>query len=236
MSLSLSLFRLQQTDNQLDRIRSRLDTIQELLEDDEILQKKVIHLDDAQLKADNAKKALASAETNVNAQILKIEQAETSLYSGTIKNPKELQDAQHELSSLKRYLITLEDRQLDAMSTSEDATSDVQLAQEDLLIVQKGMQEQAQVLSKEQLELRREYDRFSAERTAIINSIPEEFIGQYENLREKRKGVAVANITDNACDACGNTLTPALVQTVRSARSADHIAECPACGRILYAS
>jgi len=55
---------------------------------------------------------------------------------------------------------------------------------------------------------------------------------RYEALRQQRRGVAVAEIRDNACDACGTTLTAALQQ---SARHAAELVHCPTCGRILFA-
>jgi predicted nucleic acid-binding Zn-ribbon protein len=54
----------------------------------------------------------------------------------------------------------------------------------------------------------------------------------YENLRQQKRGVAIAEISDNACAACGTTLTAALQQSARSATTLTH---CPSCGRILYA-
>jgi predicted nucleic acid-binding Zn-ribbon protein len=57
-----------------------------------------------------AQNTLKHAEAEVGRQKVKIEQSESNLYSGNVKNPKELQDLQNEIAALKRYLITLEDR------------------------------------------------------------------------------------------------------------------------------
>ena len=65
---------------------------------------------------------------NVNKQKVKIEQSEASLYSGNVTNPKELQDLQNEAAALKRYLVTLEDRQLEAMLEVETAEQSKQAA------------------------------------------------------------------------------------------------------------
>ena len=46
---------------------------------------------------------------------------EKRLYSGTVTNTKELQDLQDEGVALKRRIVALEDRQLEAMIAQEDA-------------------------------------------------------------------------------------------------------------------
>ncbi len=43
-----------------------------------------------------------------------------------MQNPKELQDLQKDIASLKKYLFTLEERELEAMIKAEDAENDLQ--------------------------------------------------------------------------------------------------------------
>jgi len=233
MSQTLNLYRLQQIDSQIDRAQARLLAIQKTLADDAELRLANEQAQAAQARCQSAERALKQAEAGVQSQHIKIEQNESSLYSGTVHNPKELQDLQNDVAALKRHLNTLEDRQLEAMLASEEAEAGLQSIQTNLVDAQDRWAEQNKSLSEEQNVLQNLVGRFSTERTAVAEVIPAAELGLYDQLRQQRRGVAVAAISDNSCGACGSTLTAAQVQAVRSA---SQIAFCPSCGRILYGS
>jgi hypothetical protein len=233
MNQTLSLYRLQQTDSQINRAQARLQAIQKILNDDETLRLASAQAEVAEKNRLAAERALRQAEDTVRDQHIKIEQTESSLYSGSVHNPKELQDLQNGIAALKRHLATLEDRQLEAMLACEEVESAYQAAQAERRATQTRLNEQNRSLSQEQASLQKEIAKLEAERQAIANAIPAQFIEIYNQLRQQRGGVAIAAISDNACDACGSGLTPAEQQ---AARSATQIARCPSCGRILYGS
>jgi len=233
MNQTLSLYRLQQTDSQISRVQARLQAIQKILENDEALRQASAQAEVAEKNRLAAERALRQAEDTVRDQHIKIKQTEASLYSGSVHNPKELLDLQNDVAALKRHLATLEDRQLESMLACDEAESAYQAAQDALRAVQSQWNEQNQNLSQEQARLQREIAKLEAERQAIANAIPAQFIESYNQLRQTRGGVAVAAISDSACAACGSGLTPAEQQ---AARSAAQIARCPSCGRILYSS
>lgn len=233
MNQTLSLYRLQQTDSQTSRALTRLQAIQEILENVEALR---MARDQAKVAEKNrlaGERRLRQTEAAVRDQQIKIEQTEASLYSGSVHNPKELQELQNEVAALKRYLATLEDRQLEAMLACEEAESTHLAALANLQATQARFNEQNRSLRQEQASLQREVEKLEAERQAIANAIPVEYIEVYNQLRQQRGGVAVAGISDNTCAACGSGLTPAQQQ---AARSAAQIVHCPSCGRILYGS
>jgi len=232
MSAALGLFRLQQVDSHMDRIRGRLDEIRQILEnDDEVRQAKVeIEKTDAMHQA--KLKVLKLAEAEVKQQKIKIEQSESHLYSGNVKNPKELQDLQNEVASLKRYLETLEDRQLEAMLEEEDAEQINQTALDKLEKIKVRLAKQYQNLTEEQTVLNKDMERLDAERQAALSPLETNLLATYDELRKQRKGLAVAEVSEGACAACGTTLTASQHQ---SARSSAQIFNCPNCGRILFA-
>lgn len=233
MSASLSLYRLQLVDSRIDEIRTRLEEIQRALENNVELRqaKKLAAEADAAYKS--ALQVLKQAETQVDNQKVKIEQSEASLYSGNVKNPKELQDLQNEAASLKRYLGTLEERQLEAMLEEENAEEINQSALHKLEKVRARLAEQNVTLATEQADLNKELERLGAERQAALSPLDASLLTDYDHLRQQRRGVAVTQISDGACSACGTTLTPSQNQ---SARSATQIVKCPTCGRILFAN
>ncbi len=230
MGQTLSLYRLQQTDSQIDRAQARLQAIHKLLENDEALRQVNNHAREAEEHFTTCERLLHQAEDAVRDQRIKIEQTEASLYSGTVHNPKELQDLQNDVAALKRHLNTLEDRQLEAMVALEETEAAHRAAQETRKATELKWGEHNKSLNQERSELQKGYENLSTERAAIAAAIPASFLDTYEQLRQQHRGVAVSRITENACDACGSGLTLAQVQTVRA--SAD-LARCPTCGRIL---
>ena len=233
MSAALGLYRLQQVDSQIDQIQARLKTIQQMLENDEELRgaKERFSLADGEYKA--AERVLKLSEADVEKQRIKLEQTEASLYGGKVHNPKELQDLQRDVASLKRHLATLEERQLEAMIAVETAENELQIAKTDLERVQVNLIEQNRDLAQESERLRKNLERLHSERQAVVTDIAGQALSVYDQLRKQKRGLAITTIAENACEACGTTLTASQQQ---NARSAIHLFHCPTCGRILYAN
>jgi len=232
MSAAMGLYRLQQVDSQIDGIQARQQTIRETLQNDLKLQAATRAFSAADSKHKEASRALKQTETEVEKQRIKIEQTESSLYGGRVQNPKELQDLQKDVASLKKHLETLEERELEAMVLVESVEHELQTAKSELEQTQVNINEQYRDLSRENEALDKELERLEHERNAILSDLISSAVSTYEQIRKQRRGIAVTTISDSACTACGTTLTLSLQQ---SARSATQLFTCPTCGRILYA-
>jgi len=233
MSQTLSLYRLQQADSQIDRAQARLQAIQKTLDDDAELRLANEWAESTLAICQSGDRALKQAEVDAQSQRIKIEQTEASLYGGKGHSPKELLDLQNDVAALKRHLVTLEDIQLEAMLAAEETMSAHQAAQTDLLAAQSHSSEQNRGLHEEQNTLQKELEKLFAERAAVAGPIPPDALGLYDQLRQKRRGLAVAIISENSCSACGSGLSAAQMQ---SSRASGQMALCPSCGRILYGS
>jgi uncharacterized protein len=233
MSAALTLYRLQQVDSQIDQIQARLKVIRQTLENDAQLRSANEHFGSAENKHRDAERALKLSEAEVEKQRIKIEQTESSLYGGKVHNPKELQDLQKDVTSLKRHLETLEERQLEAMIAVETVEADLQTAKTDLERVQSNLKEQNKDLTQESDMLRKKLERLNSERQAVVTNIASQALSVYDQLRTQKRGLAITTIADNSCEACGTTLTPSQQQ---NARSTSQLFHCPTCGRILYAN
>jgi predicted nucleic acid-binding Zn-ribbon protein len=232
MSASLGLFRLQQIDSHIARIESRLAKIQQTLEDNAELQAALMQVKAAEEEQRLSERNQRQSESEAKDQQIKIQQAEASLYGGTVRNPKELQDLQADIVSLKKHLVVLEERELEDMVKSESAQAFVKKAHDELDWVQARLGNEHRQLFDEKESLTNELNRFQSERQAAVGPVAANMLKTYDELRQQRRGVAVVEISDNACGACGTTLTASILQ---SARHAAELVRCPSCGRILYA-
>lgn len=233
MSASLGLYRLQQVDRKIDRSRTQLDTIHQTLENDIELRQTLGRVEAAQTNHFQASLHLKNAAAEAETQKIKIEQAESSLYGGRVQNPKELQDLQKEIISLKKHLTTLEERELEAMVIAETTENDLQNAKTQLELIQARLGNEHKNLLAEQSNIVAELEQLTEEREAALGPIESSLLQTYEALRQQKRGTAVAEINDGACASCGTTLNAALQQ---SARSPKQLSNCPSCGRILFAN
>jgi uncharacterized protein len=231
MNSALGLYRLQQVDSQMDQIQARLKAIRETLENDLELRAAMDALTAAEELHRQASHALKESEAEVEKQSIKIEQTESSLYSGSVQIPKELQDLQMDVVSLKKHLGTLEERELEAMVGAEEAEKELQSARERLESLRSRLKIQNSDLTNESETLNRDLERLKAERNAVTSNLEEQARKTYEGLRQHKRGLAVAVISEDACSACGTTLTASQQQ---GARNAPQLYYCPTCGRILY--
>jgi predicted nucleic acid-binding Zn-ribbon protein len=210
-----------------------LDNIRRTLENDAELRESLKHLETTQADHHHASHALKNAEADVEAQRIKIEQAESSLYGGKVQNPKELQDLQKDIASLKKYLATLEERELEAMIKAESAENDLQSAKTKLELIEARLGNEHKKLIAEQTIFAIKLEQLAEEREATLAPIESNMLQIYEGLRQQKKGVAITEVSDNSCTSCGATITASLQQ---NARSQKQLAHCPSCGRILYAN
>ncbi len=232
MSAALGLFRLQQVDTRISQMEARRRKIQETLANDSELQAAMQKLKSAEQDEHRLDQERRSAEEGARDQEIKIQQAESSLYGGKVQNPKELRDLEADVASLRKRLAVMEDQQLDAMVKLESVEAGVLAARSELETIRSRLGQDQRHLLDEQASIERDLADLQTERQAAVSPVDARLLRTYERLREEHRGVAVVEISDNSCGACGTTLTAALQQ---SARHAAELVYCPSCGRILYA-
>lgn len=228
----LSLYRLQQIDSRLDQIQRRLGEIRQQIQDDRRYRQADERLQAQQAKWEAARTIRHNLEYEVSSRRVKIAQAEAALYGGKIHNPKELQDLEREIAMLKRQLQDLEEQLLEAMIQEEAEEQTLQAAQQEMQAVKDALATEHSLLFGEESRLLQEVQRLQTERQVAQQGVRDELLAEYERLRASRRGLAVATLSEGACDACGTILTPAQQQQARQPYTLFH---CPNCGRILYA-
>jgi predicted nucleic acid-binding Zn-ribbon protein len=232
MSQALHLHRLQLVDTQIDQLKNRLKAIQKTLAEDSVLRSARAGHEAAVRMLDESLKSLKKSEASVEQQNIHIQQEESSLYGGLVKNPKELKDLQDELASLRRRLAVLEDQELEAMVSVEEKQKQELSAKTLLNEAEELSARKNSDLINERTRIEKNIERLLSERQAILGTIPPDNLIIYDRLRSRGGGNAVIEVIDKSCSACGATLTPAEWQT---ARSPDKLSFCPSCSRILYA-
>lgn len=228
----MGLYRLQQVDRQIDLARARLASIRSVLENDTELKSALNQFNESQSENLRALHNMNFAESEVDTQKIKIDQTESSLYGGSVKNPKELQDLQKDVVSLKKHLSTLEERQLESMVDAENTGLKLEQARTNLELVKSRLGVEHQKLVSEQSDLIKQLESLAQEREAAVTPIAADLLATYEDLRRQKRGIAVVEVEDDACASCGTNINASLQQNAHSQKQLVH---CPSCGRILFA-
>jgi predicted nucleic acid-binding Zn-ribbon protein len=72
-----------------------------------------------------------------------------------------------------------------------------------------------------------------AGRARIVAEVPEDLLVHYDRIAKKHRGVALAEVREERCGACGMIVRPHVIQEMRRAGS-DEMFHCETCTRILY--
>lgn len=232
MSRASQLLRLQQTDIELDTCRARLMAIEATLGDAPAVRAAQHTREAAEAQFTAARLALKNIELDVQTLNEKIADADKRLYGGRITNPKELNDLQKDIESLKRQRGGLEEQQLEALIAAEAAETQLHAGQ---TAVHKAEAEAAKTqgdLLEERATLTARVETLEAEREAMQAPIPADDRELYEKLRPVKRGRAVSRLDDGNCSACG--VAPSSSRS-QDARQGNALILCGNCGRILCA-
>jgi len=231
MSESLNLYRLQKLDTAIDRITARLQEIEEILSDDSRLKRAQKKVEKTKAQAKKIRIKLNQIEDKVEAQRIKRKTTQAALFGGKIKNPKELQDLQMESEALKRYISQLEDEQLEVMIDYEAAENAETQALKELTQTKGTVAEENAAMLGEKKQLEADLERLIREKEAVLQSVSQKSLSLYQTLHKRKNGVAVAAISEGGCSVCGQSLTPADLQSIRASNK---LIFCPNCKRILF--
>ncbi len=232
MNPAFQLSRLQKIDTELDQINSRQQEISRLVEDETIVNEVLARLESKANELQAGQKELKRIEEKNNQYQLKLQEDEHSLYGGKVKLPRELQDLQNDIASIKKQISSQDEDQFNIMMQVEELEKEKAVLQKELVEAQSTFATRVAGLKGENTSLEKKKENLLTERNAAIQNVDAVSIEKYEALRKSKRGLAVALVSEQACTACGSTLTPADWQ---AARSPQKLVLCSSCGRILYA-
>lgn len=158
---------------------------------------------------------------------------EGKLYSGSVRNPKELTGLQEQVEHLKKRGRGQEDALLDIMTDVEAVQQRVNSKSRELERMEKSWREEQNSLSREQAELRAALATLEQRRKELIVRIDSASLELYHTLRVKRQGRAVAKVERGMCQGCRIVLP---MTELQRARMGEEIVQCSSCERILYVS
>ena len=229
MTKGADLYHLQCLDREGDTKRRRLAEVEAALGESEELRRARRAVEEAQTQVKRATVSQRDLELQTQGISDKISRSEQRLYSGVVKNPKELTDLQAEVAALRRRQQKLEDDLLATMIDLEEAEATQQNARQCLEETDARWSAQQGDLLAQRETLQNDLAGIEQARSEVIPNIEAGDLATYQALRRTKGGIAVVEMVNGACGGCGVGVSPRLEWHLRQ----DTFCTCSNCGRII---
>lgn len=137
---------------------------------------------------------------------------------------------QNEIAYAEAEIRKSEDKILDFMESSEPLDKNVKSAEVELKKQQAYVEREKASARERTAADQKARGEATTERRSIVDTMDPKLYAEYERIRRKTKGTAIADATGGRCDACHIALRPQFLQDLRKG---DQIMFCESCGRIL---
>jgi predicted nucleic acid-binding Zn-ribbon protein len=225
------LYHLQSLDGEIDKIQHQLAEIAARLGESETVRQAKTTVSTAETALRKTQTQMQDLTLEVKSLADKIVAEEKKLYQGKGFSAKEAANLQGEIASLKRRHSQREELLLEAMVEAEETEKVLAQARQRLSTVQGEWQADQEQLDQTQSALKSRLADLKAQRSIIVKPIDEDDLEEYEDLRLKKAGRAVAAVKGGICQGCGIAASSSKIQR---ARTETELVYCGTCGRILY--
>lgn len=229
MGLPGQLYRLQQLDLELQRQQKLINDSNEELNKNEGLSEAQSELTSQRQRLAELAKRQKTVEWELEDVQEKTNHVSNRLYSGTIKNPKELVNLEQEVKDLRNKLSNKENELLELMTQAEAMQSQVRASAAELEQLSREWQQKQENLKQRKSEAESRLAELSPNREELAQQISPEALKLYEQIR-LTKEQPVAKVEQGRCQGCHITLPTGLWQRAK----AGDLVQCGSCTRILY--
>ena len=229
------LLTLQDHDTTIDQLRHRRDTLPERAAL-AALAREIEQLDARTAVTAEQRDEIAQLQQRLEDEIDALEAKSASvdrtLYSGSVNNPRELTALQEELAALGRRRSQLEDRVLELMEEREPLDAAVDEAATQRIDLVTRHEQVGTALVEAEAAVEAALAEATAMRDAAAAQVSAPLLAEYERLRTRMGGVAVAPLQGRSCGGCHLTLSAVELDRLRHLPPA-MVVHCEECGRIL---
>lgn len=224
------LYALQQLDLEIDQLAEQCRTLRANLADDHAVRQAAQRVEQASGALRDHQLRARGLEGESEEITAKLKREETRLYSSNVRSAKDMDAVQREIDHAKRHLAEIEDGLLVEMEAVDEHQETLAELQGSLAGLRERRDRDVAAWSAQLADDERRLGGLKGERSSAAAAVATAQLHQYEQLRARKGGRAIALVHGNACGACRVTLPMSLVQRARSSAQV-----CDNCGRLLYA-
>ncbi len=224
------LGQLQSLDSNTDRARERVAEIERLLADHAALNTAEANARAAHDIANERRAQVRDRELELKTLETRIADLDQKLYSGRIRNAKELEGFERESRMFKQNRDKLEGIVLGLMDASDGSEREAQVVLQTLESV-RGTRAQSELQWQHELdELRAQVSQWERTRDNLSAEISDDDLRVYDRVR-KRNATAVVPVRGQHCGACSINVSTDVLERARDEAT---LVQCDNCSRILY--
>ena len=230
----LLVLELQSLDNEIMQADTKLKSlpeIEQLLHIDKRVSSASDELATVKAEAEQIGLELKRSEVDVETVTDRIKKDEARLASGNA-TPKELEQLQHEIVSLKKRQEELEEIELEIMIRSDAASARSNTLTTDLTSLQTLKDEITGRLQTATGEISKLIADNNSARAAVASKIEKPLLDLYEKIRTNGGGVGAAALVGDKCNGCNLAINAVEMERIKSL-SKDELLRCEECRRIL---
>ena len=228
------ILELQSIDNEIMQANTKLKSlpeIEQLLHIDKRITTATDELAVVKAEADQIALELRRGEVDVETVTDRIKKDEARLASGNA-TPKELEQLQHEVGTLKKRQEHLEEIELEIMIRSDAIVARSNTLNTDLASLQTLKDEISGRLKNATDEINKVITDKNTVRNLVANQIEKPLLELYEKIRGSGGGVGAAALVGNKCNGCNLAINAVEMERIKSLAK-DELLRCEECRRIL---
>jgi predicted nucleic acid-binding Zn-ribbon protein len=154
------------------------------------------------------------------------------LDAGQVSSPRELENLQSEIESLKRRQGDLEDNELEIMEQRETVQRRLGELRDERARVTLELAEAQQRRNETFAEIDAEAEKATRQRVELAALLPVDLLGLYDKVRASSAGIGAAALHRGRCEGCHLQLNTTDLNRLREAPE-DEVLRCEECRRIL---
>jgi hypothetical protein len=150
-----------------------------------------------------------------------------------VKTNEAYRALQHEVQMAEDEIAKAEDRLLEQMVAGEEYDKRIKVSEKTLKDAEDSARIERTKIESEKGAADKQLAEFTAQRERAVADIPENLLDHYDRIVRKHNGIALAEVREEKCSACGMIVRPHVFQEMRRAEG-DQLFHCETCTRILY--
>jgi len=230
-----TLLELQDRDTSIDRLVHRRDTVPERAALGSVQTELTTvrkQLDEATARRDDAVREERRFDDEARSLEEKAADVERRMYSGEVTSPRELQTLQADVDQLRRHRGGLEDHELEVMERREALDREVAALEGRAGELDVEASRLGAALSEVEGEIDAELGGDRARRDEIAATVDPDLLEDYEDCRQRARGMGAAKLNGNTCQGCHLAIPSVEAERIRKNPSGT-VAHCDNCGCIL---
>ncbi len=231
MSVVRDLYQLQLVDSESQQKGNQFEEVNSSLGETAELVRARSDVEESKEKVGKLRSQLRALDLDVASVSSKLKKNQDRMYSGKVRNPKELSNLQEEAAALGRRRDELEDGQLELMIETEEEEAELAEREARLVQIEDNWRADQAALEDEKVELELRLLELEEDRNGIRARIGAAELADYDDLSRRLGGVAVVRMKRGVCQGCRVDVATGVARAVERGEGLHY---CTICSRLLY--